>query len=372
MKISFTHPFCWPHVRRGSERQIEIIADWLGSRGHDVTYYSTHPEHATVEKMAYGRRVLARARCGVRSLRIDERHTFLWTAFRQLRRDDAQVIHSFYYTDSLAASACRARTARVLQLHGVAIPGVSCRRFVPPEASMLRSALKRADAVVTCSAFIGDLIEQHYGVRPRVIASAVDQQAWPLGYGPPDGRPVILAAADFTVRRKGVRPLVRAFALLLEAEPGACLRLSGNMPDELREELRSLVPDSAWKSIEVLGLGRLGDLILHYQQASVLALPAMWEPSAGSMMEALSCGTPVVATAHGGLPEYLNPAISVTFDPQSDGEETGNIEGLAQALHAGLRLSRQPGIRQRCRAHAALYAMDIVGIHFEGLYASLQ
>lgn len=374
MKIAITHPFCWPHVRRGSERQIEIIATWLGGRGHDVTYFSTHPEREIVEETSYGRRVLARSMRGIGLLNIDERHTFLLTSLRRLTSSDAEIVHSFYYTDSLAASLRRRNNKfrTILQLHGVAVPGVSCHRFLPPEAYMLGEAFRRADATVTCSRFIAAQMEAIYGVKARIISSAVDIDAWTLGDGPPGDRPVILAAADFTVRRKGVRPLVRAFSRVREVHPGAILQLSGRMTKELESELRALAGAATCEGIEFLGMGEPGDLPRLYRQASLLALPAMFEPSGGSMMEALASGAPVVAAGHGGLPEYLEPEVSVLVDPLGDGEELSNIEGLAEGLLSGIELSRTPGIRQRCRAYAERYSVNALGGHFEDLYASLS
>jgi len=89
-------------------------------------------------------------------------------------------------------------------------------------------------------------------------------------------------------------------------------------------------------------------------------------------MEALASGTPVVATDHGGLPEYLCPDTSVLFDPASQQEEIQNIGALTEALRAGLRLSQTPGIRQRCRAHAEKFSGNKLGLEYEELYASVQ
>lgn len=374
MRIVITHPFCWPHVRRGSERQIEIIAGWLGERGHQITYLSTHPEGERLEEMPYGRRVLARPVRGIAPLRIDERHTFLWTTLSRLGAMDAQIVHSFYFTDSLAASLARPRNRyrTVLQLHGLAVPGVSCRRFLPPEGFMLGQALRRADGVVTCSGFVARQMEEVYGVKPAVVHSAVHMESWPLGDGPEQDRPVILSVGDFTVRRKGGRPLVAAFSRLLEECPEAVLRLSGRMSRELECELRELAGERAARSIEFLGLGAPEDLPRHYQQASILAMPSMAEPSGGAMMEALASGAPVVAARHGGLPEYLDPGTSVLVEPGRNGEELDNIEGLTEGLLQGIRMSRVQGIRERCRRHAERFSVQALGAGYEELYAAIQ
>ena len=101
-----------------------------------------------------------------------------------------------------------------------------------------------------------------------------------------------------------------------------------------------------------------------------MALPSMWEPSGTVVLEALASGTPVVVTNHAGLPEFMNDSIGVLFEPMTNGEETLNFEGLAEALFRGLALSRCAGIRQRCRAHAADFSWEVLGPKIERVYSS--
>ena len=44
MRVVLTHPFCWPYVRRGTERNLEQLGRYLTARGHEVTTISTRPE----------------------------------------------------------------------------------------------------------------------------------------------------------------------------------------------------------------------------------------------------------------------------------------------------------------------------------------
>ena len=181
---------------------------------------------------------------------------------------------------------------------------------------------------------------------------------------------MILSVADFTVRRKGVRALVKAFALIKHDQPDASLVLSGRMTAELEHELLTGLTDKVRSSIRILGLGKPGDLPILYQNASILALPAMWEPSGTVMVEAWASGTPVVATRHAGLPEFMDREVGVLFDPLTDGEETNNVEGLAEGILAGLEISGRNGIRERCREHARKFSSQRMGPMIEGLYAA--
>ena len=99
-----------------------------------------------------------------------------------------------------------------------------------------------------------------------------------------------------------------------------------------------------------------------------MALPAMWEPSGAVLLEAMASGAPVVIARHGGLPEMINSQVGVEFDSETNGEETQNAKGLAEALLAALALSATDGIRERCRSHAATFSVDALGPRYEQIY----
>jgi glycosyltransferase involved in cell wall biosynthesis len=215
-------------------------------------------------------------------------------------------------------------------------------------------------------------VEEHFGRKPDVIVPPINMDEWPLGRGPSDGRPTVLAVGDFNVRRKGVRVLARAYSLMKQKVPDAKLQLLGRISPETVREITTGMPESVQSSIEFLGLGEPRDLSRFYQQASIMVLPAMWEPSGIAVMEALASGTPVVIARHGGLPEMINPGVGVQFDPKTNGEETHNVDGLLEALHSGLGLAADDGVRERCRRHAAGYSVEVMGPRYEEIYQGRQ
>ena len=372
MRVAMTHPFCWPYVRRGTERTIEILSNWLAGRGHQVTLISSRPGSGAVERDGNRTRILRPQRWSpwLAKLNVQPQHMFFFTSLQAVRNLEADVFHSYFFTDALAVALARGRRRyrTVMQLNGIAIPGISTHRL-PPEAWMLREAIDRVDEFIVCSHFIQQLAERHYGRRPKVVIPPVEFDSWPLGAGPQEGNPVLLAVGDFEVRRKGVRVLVRAFELLKRQVPKAILRVSGNITPETIQEVTHGLDVSARADLHFLGLGDPRDLPRLYQTSSITVLPSMWEPSAGSLLESLACGTPFVGTNHGGVPEYLTPDTGVLFDPLTEAEETCNAEGLCQAMLQGLELAAKPGVRERCRTHAAQFSDRALGPVFERVYA---
>ena len=78
-------------------------------------------------------------------------------------------------------------------------------------------------------------------------------------------------------------------------------------------------------------------------------VPSVWpEPLSRSIMEALACGVPVVATAVGGSPEILTGWMSKACSPQPD-----DADDLARHLLEVLDWrSRDPELGPRCRQAA--------------------
>jgi glycosyltransferase involved in cell wall biosynthesis len=94
------------------------------------------------------------------------------------------------------------------------------------------------------------------------------------------------------------------------------------------------------------------DVIQLYSHAAVFCCPSIYEPFGIINLEAMACGTPVVATAVGGIPEVVVPGetgllvplpgpVSQTFEP---GDPAGLSRSLAEAIN---RLMRDPALRAR-------------------------
>jgi len=78
--------------------------------------------------------------------------------------------------------------------------------------------------------------------------------------------------------------------------------------------------------VEYLGVLPLKEAIAFYQRATVFILPSYWEAFPVTILEALSCGTPVIATPVGGVPEIIkNHETGILVPP-------GNSIQLAKAI----------------------------------------
>jgi glycosyltransferase involved in cell wall biosynthesis len=152
--------------------------------------------------------------------------------------------------------------------------------------------------------------------------------------------------------RKGPLDLLRALPALAERVPGARLVLAGG--GELGGASRyadAVRAEAARHADSVLMLGEVREAARLMSWFDVLAVPSLVEPFGTVAAEALSAGTPVVATRSGGMEEYVTDAVGALVPP-------GDPQALAEAL-AGV-LGRKAELASACRAAAEPFASERV------------
>lgn len=117
--------------------------------------------------------------------------------------------------------------------------------------------------------------------------------------------------------RKNLGALIRAFERLAPDVPDLQLVLAGGYSANGQETLRQVEQSPAAQRIRVTGRIADEDLPALYAGAQVLAFPSKHEGFGLPMIEAMACGTPVVANNASSLPEVAGDAaiLSDADDP---------------------------------------------------------
>jgi glycosyltransferase involved in cell wall biosynthesis len=175
---------------------------------------------------------------------------------------------------------------------------------------------------------------------PPVRRTAAEVRA---DLGVADGRPLVVAVGRLHPQ-KGYDVLLDAAARWaaeprLSAPPLVAVAGSGPLHDELAARI-------AAERLPVTLLGRRDDVADLLTAADVCVLPSRWEARSLTAQEALRCGTPLVATRTGGLPELLGDAAVLV--------PVGDAAAFADAV-TGLLVDRARAARlaETGRAQAA-------------------
>jgi glycosyltransferase involved in cell wall biosynthesis len=163
------------------------------------------------------------------------------------------------------------------------------------------------------------------------------------------GRPLIVVAANRarTSPFKGWKDAVAAFQSI------------GNDVRALVVCLGDDGPDENYGGVQVTYEGRIGDpnqMAAWYRVADIVLHPARADNSPLSVIEAQACGTPVIATAVGGIPELL---VSEDRQPPQAQQSTGILvsPGSVDEIESALRrLLGDADLVERMGASAAEHA----------------
>lgn len=225
-----------------------------------------------------------------------------------------------------------------------------------------RASLRRATRIHVLSDFSADQVRRLYGIPGERLVKipggvdierfqpAVDRGAVRQALGMPAGVPVLFTLRNLEARM-GLDVLIRAMALLRPEVPHARLWIGG--AGSLRGQLESLAASLGLREhVRFLGFVPEPELPRHYQAADLFVLPTRELEGFGLVaVEALACGTPVLGTPVGAIPEVLG---GLEADLLFEGM---GAEAMARKLagHLGgtwAEPGRDAALRSRCRAYA--------------------
>jgi starch synthase len=213
-----------------------------------------------------------------------------------------------------------------------------------------RTAVNAADAVIAVSSGMRDDVLRVYPTvdpgRVHVVRNGIDTDVWypvepatgasvltDLGVDP--SRPIVAFVGRIT-RQKGVSHLLAAAH---EFDPGVQLVLCAGAPDtpeiaaEVSQGVAALAASRSgvfWVR-EMLPIGKLREIL---SAAAVFVCPSVYEPLGIVNLEAMACGTAVVASDVGGIPEVVEDGVTGSLVHYDAGDAAGYQSRIAQAVNA--------------------------------------
>ena len=231
------------------------------------------------------------------------------------------------------------------------------------------TAVQAADAVIAVSSGMrADVLAAYPGLDPgrvHVVKNGIDADVWYPASPDPDesvlaelgvdpSRPSVAFVGRIT-RQKGVPHLIAAAH---KFDPDVQLVLCAGAPDtpEIGAEVKAAVDALA---AERSGVFWVRDFLPVHEIREILSAatafvcPSVYEPLGIVNLEAMACGTAVVASDVGGIPEVVDDGVTGTL-VHYDVDDTRAFEaGLAEAVNALVRDPAKAAAygkagRQRC------------------------
>ncbi len=159
---------------------------------------------------------------------------------------------------------------------------------------------------------------------------------------------------------KGLESLIKAFALVVKNGKKAKLLIAGrpvvhfsdlgkecsDIGEKYKQSLEQLATHLGVRE-RVEFLGHVSNTDAVYQVSDITVLPSLWsEPFGRVIIEAMACGTPVVGSRIGGIPEIL------TGEFQNGLFDAGDEKSLSETLSRIIDWrDENPQLGERCRQH---------------------
>ena len=373
MKIGIT---CYPTYGGSGAVATELGLE-LARRGHEVhfiTYDMPFRLHGYVERIFLHQ---VETRMGRYPL-FDHFPYTLALASKQhevVLREGIEILHVHYAiphatTAYLAREMLKGeRPLRVITtLHGTDIT------LVGQESSfyaITKFSIEQSDGVTAVSAYLRDETYRAFGcvscdvrVIPNFINLAEYHPAEPgtASRLAPEGTRVVTHVSNFR-EVKRVKDVVRVFARIRRAMPAA-LVMVGDGPERVdaENEAREL-----GVSQDVRFLGRLDSVASLLQASDLFLLPSQTESFGLAALEAMACGSPVVATRAGGLPEVVDDGVNGILEP------VGSVEAMGRRAVELLRdPARFRAMREAAIAKAREFSADRIVPMYEALYQEVM
>jgi glycosyltransferase involved in cell wall biosynthesis len=295
-----------PRLYGGTERVVSFLTEELVRQGHDVTLFASGDSQTSARLVAGSPRALRLARVADS---LPHHFALLERVYREHERFDVLHFHVDYLHFPFSR---RSRASRLTTLHGrLDLPDLPVVFGEYPEEQVVSIS----DAQRAPIPEIGWAGTVHHGLPPKML-----QQG--------DGRGGYLA---FLGR---ISPEKRADrAIEIAHRVGLPLKIAAKVDRVDEEYFQAQIAPLLGGGAEFVG--EIGDREKQefLGNAAALLFPIDWpEPFGLVLIEAMACGTPIVAFRRGSVPEIVEHGVS--------GVIVDDVDGAVAAMPRVLQLAR--------------------------------
>lgn len=200
--------------------------------------------------------------------------------------------------------------------------GINRDDLTEEEIESFRDVYNNARAVIAVSSVLAKRIEHYFGVQPVVIPNIIDLKEFKIAKIKHNNFQFISAGNLNNI--KGFDVLIKAFANLIDIGINAKLLIMGDGPE--RKNLENLVTNyNISDKVEFFGTYIRSQFAEKLSESDCFVLASRGETFGVVYAEALTSGTPVIATRCGGPEDFVNESNGILVD-------IGDVDKLTTAM----------------------------------------
>lgn len=319
-----------------------VLADEMAKRGHKVTLFAAKGTKSKAKVETLGLLPLENRKdikkcIDIRKVRVMNfyEQIFISEIYRRAEKREFDIIH-IHPAEQAIGFAANSKIPTVFTLHDP----ISCwRKFV--YASYKNN--KKIYFVSISDSQRKPFLDLNY---IDTIYNGINVAEYP--FGKKEGKYLFFSSR--IVAQKGLE-----FAIEAVKKTGYELKIAGEILD--KEYWQMKIKPLINKKIQYLGIVSPCDLPVFYKNAKALVFPIQWEEPFGLVMiEAMACGTPVIAFDRGSIREVIEDKKTGFIVRPFDKKGRPNMEGLVNAFEKINTIDRQK-CRQRVEEKFSLKKM---------------
>lgn len=376
MIVGLYHPFVG-----GTEKECQKLSGKLFERGSAVTVLTQHsdglPEYEEIDGIPVYRKI--------KGWHIFEL-TYMISVLHFLlkHRKDFDIIQCFglylFIPPAILVKYLLGKKV-IARVEGAGRYGDFQRISKLKFGNLVLSSARMLDRIIAISRNIyQEIIEHNFSKHTIInIPNSVDVTIFQPSKNHENSKMEQIIFVGRLEAEKGLEYLIEAMKIVKTRREGAKLFIVGD--GQLRTNLEQLRQKLELMN-DVTFVGTANTVLPYYQEADVFVLPSLSEGFPLSLLEAMACKLPVIATAVSGSREIMDPHDEVGSIPTSQYHigahgiliNPKDIEGLTRALLRSLKdreLSEHLG-RAAQQYVKRTFSLDAVVDKYRALYATVR
>lgn len=308
MKIGLVSPFSFSYFG-GVQKHVLALQKEFKKLGHQAKILA--PRHDASEDYGLDTLLLGYSfPFPANASRIDISWGLPWETEKVLRKEKFDLLHFHGLSPVLGWQIFEAGkkmgVTNVYTAHANFDRSGLAQNFPAITQTYFNFVKKNFNGVIGVSRVAAKFLKNYHGPK-AIIPNGVDLEKFRPDLYPIDkynDDKINLLFVGRLDERKGVLVLLKAFQKILQKRPNVRLLMIGEGP--LKSEARRFISKYKLHNVELLGKISEVDLPRYYKTAHIFCAPSLGGESFGMvLLEAMACGTPVVASRIEGYKEVM-------------------------------------------------------------------